>query len=309
MNETDRQPKRPLKNTVLERIEQEKVCPRSRVFFRGRECVVWTLWFLSVVVGALAFAISLFVVMHHQYAFYEASHSNFFTFMVEALPYLWIITFAVMAYAAIYNLRHTKRGYRYPLWMIMASSVVLSFAGGSALQLFGLGYTVDNLLGKHMSMYQSQNKFEQQLWQDPSDGRLVGKLAYTTLSPTTTIIFEDVSGERWTMNISELGPSDLGALNSDKLVKLLGKATNEKLRLFHACGAFPWLFDKSLTSAERHEERQAFVERVAGHARKTSLGRLELRAEGLAATELPPPSICATIAPVYRLSQGGQPEQ
>ncbi len=304
MNETDKQPKQPLKNTVLERIEQEKVCPRSRVFFRGRECVVWTLWFLSVVVGALAFAVSLFVVLHHQYAFYEASHSNFFTFMVEALPYLWIVTFAVMVYTAIYNLRHTKHGYRYPLWLIMASSVVLSFAGGSALQFFGLGYSIDDLLGKHMSLYQSQNKFEQQLWQDPADGRLVGRLAYATLSPTTTIIFEDVSGGRWTMNITELGPSDLSTLNSEKLVKLLGKATNEELRLFHACGVFPWLFDKSLTSAERQRDRQAFVERVTNHARRSSLGHLESNAEGFSSITLPAHSVCATIAPVYRLSAG-----
>lgn len=304
MNETDRQPKRPLKNTILERIEQEKVCPRSRVFFRGRECVVWTLWFLSVMVGALAFSVSLFVVLHHQYAFYEASHNNFFTFMVEALPYLWIVTFAVMAYAAIYNLRHTKHGYRYPLWLIMGSSVVLSFAGGSALQFFGLGYTIDDLLGKHMSVYQSQNKFEQQLWQDPADGRLVGMLRYTTLSPTTTIIFEDISGGRWTMNITELGPFDLSALDSEKLVKLLGKATNEELHLFHACGAFPWLFDKSLTSTERQRDRQAFVERVTNHARRSALGRLEAKAEGFSSITLPPQSICATIAPVYRLSTG-----
>lgn len=302
MKETEHKSIKPLRNTILERIEQEKVCPHSRVFFFGRECVVWTLWFLSVVVGALAFSISLFVVLHHQYAFYEASHNNFFTFMVEALPYLWIITFAVMTYAAVYNLRHTKHGYRYSLWLILGSSVVLSFAGGSALQFFGLGYSVDELLGKHMSLYQSQNKFEQQLWQNPDDGRLVGRLRYATLSPTSTIIFEDISGNRWTMNITELGPTDLEALQSEQLVKLLGKAINSELHLFHACGAFPWHFDKSKTSIERHQERQLFVERVADHARKSSLRRINSATEGYSVIALNSPSICATIAPVYRLS-------
>lgn len=57
MKETEHKSIKPLRNTILERIEQEKVCPHSRVFFFGRECVVWTLWFFSVVVGALAFYI------------------------------------------------------------------------------------------------------------------------------------------------------------------------------------------------------------------------------------------------------------
>ncbi|NCN11841.1 hypothetical protein GW937_00795 [Candidatus Kaiserbacteria bacterium] len=301
MNEIGKQPKGLLKNTVLQRIKAEKMSPRPRVFFRSRECAVWMLWLLSVVVGALAFSVSLFVVLHHQYAFYEASHSNFFTFMVETLPYVWIVTFAVMTYAAIYNIRHTKYGYRYPLWMIMASSVVLSFAGGSTLQFFGLGYTIDDVLGEHMSLYQSQNKFEQYLWQDPDDGRLVGRLRYTTLSPTTTIIFEDINGGRWTIDISELVHSDLTALNSERLVKLLGDPSDTELHLFHACGAFPWHFDKDMTSLERHEEREEFVERVTNHARKPSLRRPESSEGSFDSIILTTPSICATIAPVYRL--------
>jgi hypothetical protein len=91
---------------------------------------VWFLWFFSVLFGALAVAVTLYVLMNHQYALYEATHNNLFTFIIEVLPFLWLFIFGLMTLVAIYNLRHTSRGYRYPVSVILASSLLLSLAGG-----------------------------------------------------------------------------------------------------------------------------------------------------------------------------------
>ena len=71
----------------MSRIGCGEVSPRSRRFFQTRECAVWVLWLISVVVGALAVAVTFFVLNHRQYALYEATHENFFTFMVEVLQW------------------------------------------------------------------------------------------------------------------------------------------------------------------------------------------------------------------------------
>lgn len=302
MQETHNQSSKPLKATLLSRIEHEHVCPRSRLFFLGREFLLWSLWLLSVVVGALAVAVTLFVVLHTQYAFYEATHENFFTFMIEALPYLWILTFVVMVYAAVYQIRHTKRGYRYPLWMIMASSVVLSFASGSALQLFGFGYELDEVLGEHMLLYTSQKKFDERLWQDPDDGRLVGVQVYTTLAPTSTIVFEDVAGSRWTMQVAELSPIDVEVLASGLKVRVLGKPLDEELHLFHGCVVLPWIPERPLSVAEMGEQRQYFVEKVGAHARQAMDHGPRLLGSNIASTTVAAESVCASIKPVRRLS-------
>ncbi len=84
------------KDRVMSRIECEGICPRSKTFFKTRECGVWALWGASVIVGALSVAVTLFVIAYRQYALYEATHENFLTFIVEALPYLWITVFALM---------------------------------------------------------------------------------------------------------------------------------------------------------------------------------------------------------------------
>jgi len=294
------QSNKPLKTALFERIKHDNVCPRSRWFFHSRECVMWFLWFLSVVVGALAIAVTLFVVRYQQYALYEATHNSPLIFTVEALPYVWIAVFALMVYVAMYNLRHTKHGYRYPLWTILASSVVVSFAGGSALHMVDLGYSVDRTLGQHMGFYTSQDKYQKKLWQNPREGRLLGVQVYTTLSPTTTIIFRDSTGTSWIMDVSELPELDTAVLASNQTVKLMGMMIREDIHHFHACGVFPWVYQKDMTADVLQAQRQVFNERIKEHARKAEVQRLAL-APALASTTLPQQSVCATITPVRRL--------
>ncbi len=301
MNTQPQPPRKPLKDALFERIETEKVGPRSKLFFQGRECGVWFLWFLSVLVGSLAVAVTLFVVTHIQYEIYEATHENFFTFLVEALPYLWIIVFGLMVYVAMYNLQHTKNGYRYPVWMIVTSSVALSFVGGLSLQIFGLGYSVDRILGHQMPMYISRDKLEQRLWQVPEEGRLVGRQVLATMSPTSTIVFEDSIGQRWNMDVSELRERDIKLLASEQTVRLLGKSRDTGLKLFHACGAFPLMNGREVTMDEMLKERQSFIENVYGYANKADEHTALLDGEVFASTSLPRRSICKDITAVRRM--------
>jgi hypothetical protein len=269
---------------------------------------VWFLWLLSVVFGAFAIAVTLFVFMNHQYALYEATHDNLFTFVVEVLPFLWLMVFGLMTFVAIYNLRHTARGYRYPISIILASSLVLSLAGGAALQLFGMGYSIDHLLGQNMKMYVSQEKLEERIWQMPTEGRLIGKQVFTTLSPTSTIIFEDAAGERWQVTISELDAYEIELLVSQDRIKLLGKVINESVRKFHACGAFPQMVGKEMTMDKLSQERQRFIDRVYKFADKRHDSPTFDEGDVWSALSLPPDSVCATIKPVRNMMVLPQPQ-
>lgn len=299
MNENNPQPANQLRNTLLQRIEQEKLQPRSRLFFNGRECMVWALWLLSIVIGALAVAISVFVVMHHQYALYEATHRNLFTFMVDILPVVWLLVFVGMAYFALYNLRHTRYGYRYSVTTILASSIVLSFALGSALQYFGMGYTVDSLLGQQMGMYISQEKFEQALWQQPAAGRLIGLQVYATVEPEKFVVFEDIAGERWRLNVVELVPGDRVLLAGDNQVRVLGAVTDAQAKLFHACGVFSWMFNENLTRSDRSSGRDTFIRMMSQFRTQAQQRIAKLEAQtviAVSANDAPPMSVCANMA-------------
>lgn len=293
----------PLKQALFERIEKEHVEPHSRLYFASQECFIWFLWFISVVVGAFAVAISLFVVTHRQYALYEATHDNFFTYLVGALPYLWIVVFGLMVAGAVFNLRSTKGGYRYPIWKLVLSSLVLSFAGGSALQLFGLGFTVDSILGKQMPVYMSQEKHEERLWLEPEEGRLLGRQVHSTLSPTTTIIFEDAEGRRWRMVVVDLFESDRVLLSEGKRVRVLGQVSDGSANIFHACGVFPWMMSRNVSMSDMSREREAFLEKVLEmrHRAEERLALMEERLFSTSSAERNDMGLCAELTATKRV--------
>lgn len=295
----DSMKKESCKGDVMSRIECERICPRSRTFFRTRECLVWSLWLVSVVVGALAFAVMFFVVTNRQYGLYEATHDNFFTFMVDALPFLWIIIFGLMICVSVYNIRHTKSGYKYPLWQILASSMILSLAGGASLQIFGLGHSADHMLGERMPIYSSQEKIELKMWQNPESGRILGRFGKPLPPPSTLVSFTDVSGQEWQVHINELSEDERGFFESEETVRLIGQVSDENETVFYSCGAFPWVFDKPMSRNDLNATREAFMIKVQGFKEKAEHAALkaELKLDEDEASESP----CLEIDPVKRL--------
>ena len=250
-----------LKQHILERIEREGVCPRSRWMFVGKEVVVWGAWVFTVLIGAVAVAISLFVIMHRQYAVYEATHETFWSFMFAVLPYLWFLVFVVGSALAIYHLRHTRRGYRYSLLTTAAVGMTASLAGGAVLHYVGMGFVFDKSLGHFMPGYWSQEMVEQYFWQQPEEGRILG--TYVRELPDAVVVVEDVEGREWEVNVTELFPQDLELLKLGKQVRLLGRTFDGATAPdFHACSVFPWLYDHMMTMHELHEQRESAVERL-----------------------------------------------
>ena len=256
-----------LKTKILEKIESKAICPRPRLLFKGQEFLLWSLWFFTVIIGALAVAVSFFVIFQHTYALYEVTHSSFWEFFVETLPFLWFLVFAVMVIFAIYNLRHTKNGYRYPLWQIFGSSLVLSLAGGGLLHLAGTGFILDKQMGKLTNYYESQEKREQKIWQQPEQGRLLGQLHATEIKDgNLAVTFADFDSVIWLTNINELDNEEVLLLQSGLKVRLLGEVINVAPPEFYVCAVLPWLHETEATKLEMMNSRQ----RLASKSRRYS---------------------------------------
>ena len=298
--EADTTIERSCKDSVMNRIEGEGICPRPKSYFTRHEALVWGLWMLSIVIGALAVAIMFFAFVHHQFALYEATHESFGTFLIDALPYLWISAFALMAVVAVYNLRHTKHGYRYPIWQIVVSSLVLSVAGGTALHFLGFGYVVDHALGQEMSRYPSQEKLEARLWQSPDDGRLLGRVTKQMQPPSMLTTFTDVNGLKWMLDTRELSESERELLFSEKNVKLVGVISNYDAFVFHTCGAFPWLMDRQVTRDDFMATREAFELKMRGYEGRDLLPAFNFRDGSTTTTNDSP---CGDIKPVRRMGE------
>jgi hypothetical protein len=155
-------------------------------------------------------------------------------------------------------------------------------------------------LGQEVRFYMSQDKFERQLWQTPTEGRLIGKQVLRTVEPSTKVVFEDASGVRWNLHVSELTPMELELLDAGRMVRLVGTSSDLTTKQFHACGVFPWMLDKPVNMRELSNERQAFIERAYKHREKLQERPGE---EGLARSfaSSTASTVCADITLVQRI--------
>jgi len=253
-----------LSESVLSRITHEQVSPMPKWCFTCFNYSIWVLWAFSVLIGALSVAVLIYVGDHARFALYEATHETPLSFFVEILPYVWIGAFIAMSGIAYYNMRKTKTGYKYPMWHILISSIVFSLVGGVILNLFGVGYLIDTQVGRHMPAYRSLERFETEVWQKPTQGRLVG--VFSTMDEADVLyMFTDTQEQEWSIDTIELRKPDRELLSSGHQVRVLGTTTDTEARIFHACGVFPWMLNKNPSVADMQNDRKVFLERMYEH--------------------------------------------
>ncbi len=250
-----------LKASVFDKIAAEEVKPRAKWVYSTQESAVWVMWVLTVVLGAISIAVALFVVSHQRFALYELTHRDFATFVVEVLPTLWLGLFIIMVGFAVFNMRHTKRGYRYPLWQILGSSLFLSVVFGVVLHMAGVGFSLDKQMGAWARSYPSQEKMELRWWQNPDEGRLVGTMMMVRESGDTDARFIDAAGTAWQLELDELHSMERSLLERGEKVRVFGQVLEGQV-LFHVCGAMPWVQERPYKGDELNKIRQGAREKI-----------------------------------------------
>jgi hypothetical protein len=205
-----------------------------------------------------------------------------------------------MAIFAVFNLRHTKHGYRYPLWQILGSSVVVSLVGGAGFHLLGVGFMLDEQLGMKVKMYESQIKMEQKMWQAPEAGRLVGSVTIDSIAGDmiNKLSFKDVTGFTWEIDESELKPAEIDLLKGGSRVRLLGQIMPDNSAVFHACGVLPWVYEKRYSANELQQFKTNMRNRMEEF-------EAVLVGPGLA-TENATSSMCASTTFVRQMKRPGE---
>ena len=253
----------PLAVSVLDRIAQEHVVQTPRWKFLLFEYGMWVLWGLSILIGAVSISAMLLIFMHAGFAFREGLQQDVFTFSIEVLPYAWALLFILMAALSHYNLRHTRRGYKYSLLQIVGSSFVLSLIGGMVFHFFGMGYIIDAQAGK-IPLFTNVEELETKMWMSPEEGRLFGVYKEGNDSGYT-VLFLDKQGGRWTLDTSELNPIDKTNLFSGDTVRIMGVLATSSDRYFHGCAVFPGPIQHGFTLQDMHKDRLDFIRRMDAH--------------------------------------------
>jgi hypothetical protein len=225
---------------VFGRIKDEKIAPRSRWHFVLHNYTLWALWGVSIIVGALAVAANIFVFANFGWQLYAATHNSFMGFVLDYLPYLWLVTLCIFVFIAYENMRHTKRGYRYPLWVIVAVSILASGFGGVMLYTAGVGQFVDSTIGKRIPLHRPFVMIKTEHWVSPERGLLAGEVVNAD-ETSDIFVLRTFEGVEWTIETSSLMEPDWRALNEFSEVRVIGvPLVAMGTERFHACFVLPW---------------------------------------------------------------------
>ena len=260
--------KNPEKNTtmenlskkVLDTIVKEDIKPRARWQFVVKEDLLWFIGALCVLVGAGATSASLFTLDNVGWQFYCVTHDNLFSFLMDSLPIVWIIALIVFISLGYINMRHTKKGYRYPFFVIVLGSVSISLSLGVCLYFAGLGEWFDQKMSMGIPFHRPTVSQLQDLWVKPERGLLGGHIV-SIPGNDNAFNFEDFSGKQWLIHTDELIDKDDQILSNSESIRIVGlpviststaslnsinTASATTTDNFYACFIFPWRIDRGL---------------------------------------------------------------
>lgn len=238
MNTPDQPHKNTLAERVFDRINTEHVHPRPRWAFLFEDYFFWGLGAVAVVLGAFAFSAIIYELQNADWQYAFITHSDIFSFFVDAAPFIWITVLALFIGIGYLNVRRTKHGYRYPLAVIALGAVLASLALGSALYERGIGRIVEEATG-NTPLFRTIEAKQQAWWLSPDRG-LLGGTVIRSASDVSSFELRDFTGAVWLIDASDLNPHDLAAVARGGRVHVVGVPTVATSSAFHACFVFPW---------------------------------------------------------------------
>jgi hypothetical protein len=223
---------------VINRLDEQDIKPIARWHFVFRNSSFWTLWGLSIVLGACATAATIFVFLNSGWQYQSVTHDSFLKFLLDIVPFFWIVSIFGMIAFGYFNIRHTTRGYRFSFYMVVLLSILISFIGGTILYAIGVGRNIDNI--RRPIPFASPILFtEEGRWNNTEKGLISGSVeSFDSINQTLTINL--FSGEKKILSTKELQEKDLNLLTGGAHIRIIGGFDEDDKDTFVACVVIPW---------------------------------------------------------------------
>ncbi|MBN2059395.1 MAG: hypothetical protein JW882_03165 [Deltaproteobacteria bacterium] len=210
---------------VLKEIRQRQLRPYPRWHFVFRRSVIWTIFFISILLGSISAGIVIFQIRHAEWDLYQYFTDNLSAFLLLIVPYFWLlflIGFSLLAYSYF---RRTERGYRFWAFWVVLGSIVLSIIGGSLIYSTGLPKHIESVFYNKVSFYRVLSEHKQKVWVSPDQGLLAGRIV--TVISERSVLLEDLVGNEWTIDISDTIWRGNLVPREDLKIKIIGERGGE----------------------------------------------------------------------------------
>jgi len=213
--------------SIINKIVKDKIKPKSKWQFFLRDSVIWGVGVISLIVGSLSFAVVIYLLKYNDWSVYSQITDSLAEFILLTLPYFWLVFLVIFIFIVYYNIKHTKKGYRYSLPAVLVISIVASVMLGGLFFKVGLGQTIDDVLGEKAPFYTKLFNRKILYMSQPDKGRLSG-MVVSRVSDSEFLLL-DIKKHEWTIFCTgeRALPPDIVVVS--KPVSLVGEKISENI--------------------------------------------------------------------------------
>lgn len=209
---------------LLEKMKSENILPKPRWHFLLKDYVVWIFGVIALIFGAAAMSVIIYLFKYNDWEMGLSLDGGFWSFLLTTLPYFWIVFLGLFIFILYYNIKHSKKGYRYPIGFIIVFAILASIILGELFFLFGFSQKIDDVLGQKASLYTKMFNPQMDFWFQPENGRLIG----LTILRDDELFIMDPSGKLWEIATSSDILSEIDLLQGQP-VNLIGTISDENI--------------------------------------------------------------------------------
>ncbi len=217
-----------ISKSVLKKIEQGKIEPRSKWFFLLRNTIFVAGGALFFVFGIIATSIIFHFWNHLEFAeFLWESPQILIKIFAFGVPFFWFFFAIILGAFANFMARKSPRGYKVPITLGISSLLFLQIASGFFLEKSNIGDVLDNVMEHRMPFYQGAEKMRNKMWRSVEDGFLAGKII--RIESDTLFLLDDLNEVEWKIKCKKCQerPFMDKVLKIGNKVKMVGRKTGE----------------------------------------------------------------------------------
>jgi hypothetical protein len=215
---------------ALEKIIKGEVKPRPRWLFSVKNILLWIFGIMSMIVGALFVSVIIFTMMNSDMDLHREIYGYAISYITLCTVLVWFVLFGVFVMLCDVSVRHTKRGYVYPLRVVVFVHIGASILFGMVLYVTGIGYYVDDALGSHMRYYYGVEKRRAASFHVPDKGFVMGRIVQRNDQALEIV---SPQGDQWIVTIANISPQKQEYLRDNEYAVFLGTVNDRNI--FIAC--------------------------------------------------------------------------
>ncbi|MBI4778904.1 hypothetical protein HY797_00435 [Candidatus Falkowbacteria bacterium] len=211
---------------LLHKIEAEKIQPKPRWRFLLKDYVIWSMGILALFLGAISMSLIFYMSRYNDLEVYARSGGRFWEKLLLLIPTFWLICLAVFILAVVYNIKHTKKGYRYPLFLIVLGIISASVILGGIFYAVGFGEKIDDSFSRHAPFYDRLINPRIDFWSQPENGRLMGLII--SRADNDVYILANREMEEWKVLTKDAKQAPGAELKVGRPARFMGKVQAER---------------------------------------------------------------------------------